>query len=180
MYEYKARVELNDDLVHAYSIREWEEIFSAEGLIDTEDLPLSYAKVAELLALEVIAGSEIFLSLYAKGSGNEPTFSSDVDYYQTDKGPARSLQVKPVVDPGTTTGVHPGATADWVMVEPDACFRPDCNFHEVRHVHKVADSAEKAALDPGEKAVRALEHSMRLAMQDPEEQERWRPGRPIF
>lgn len=50
MYVIKIRIHMPEDIVHKYSLHEWEDLLLAEGQIKKEDLPLSYAFVARYLA----------------------------------------------------------------------------------------------------------------------------------
>jgi len=50
MYEFKVAVEINDDAVHRYSLLEWEELMLQHGDIELDEAPLSYSKVAQVLA----------------------------------------------------------------------------------------------------------------------------------
>jgi len=52
MYRHTIVVEVEDDIIHAHSIPEWEKIFLELGIIQRDELPLSYGRVAEILAEE--------------------------------------------------------------------------------------------------------------------------------
>ena len=51
MYRHQITIELSDDAVHRYSIMEWETILLADGIIERDELPLSYGRVAEIMAV---------------------------------------------------------------------------------------------------------------------------------
>lgn len=53
MYKHQITIELLDDVVHRYSIMEWESILLANDSIQHEELPLSYGRIAEILAVEL-------------------------------------------------------------------------------------------------------------------------------
>lgn len=52
MYKHTIEVTLDDELVHKYSIMEWEELLLGRSVIQRDELPLSYGRIAEILAEE--------------------------------------------------------------------------------------------------------------------------------
>lgn len=52
MYRHEIIIEIEDDIVHAHSIQEWEELLLHAGVIQRDELPLSYGRIAEILAEE--------------------------------------------------------------------------------------------------------------------------------
>lgn len=52
MYRHEIKVEIEDNVVHAHSIPEWEELLLHAGVIQRDEVPLSYGRIAEILAEE--------------------------------------------------------------------------------------------------------------------------------
>ena len=52
MYRHTITIEIQDSIVHHHSIQEWEDIFLHAGVIQRDELPLSYGRIAEILAEE--------------------------------------------------------------------------------------------------------------------------------
>lgn len=52
MYRHEIKVEIEDDIVHAHSIQEWEDLLLHAGVIQRDEVPLSYGRIAEILAEE--------------------------------------------------------------------------------------------------------------------------------
>jgi hypothetical protein len=52
MYTHKITIQVPDEIVHRYSILEWEEHLLANGVVHPDERPLSYGRIAEVLAVE--------------------------------------------------------------------------------------------------------------------------------
>jgi hypothetical protein len=53
VYRHEIKIEMPDDIVHKYSIMEWETILLADAIITRDQLPLSYGAIAEIIAVEL-------------------------------------------------------------------------------------------------------------------------------
>jgi hypothetical protein len=54
MYEHGISVAIKDEAVERYSLLEWERILVDAGVAHPDELPLSYSRIAELLAWELM------------------------------------------------------------------------------------------------------------------------------
>lgn len=106
MYKHQITIEVSDDVVHRYSIMEWETILLSDGIIDRDELPLSYGRIAEILA------EQLYKYRYFQGvTGDDwkmredTTYTNDAGYTVGTKVPlgakTTAALMMPVPEPGT-------------------------------------------------------------------------------
>jgi hypothetical protein len=99
VYKHTITVTLDDDVVHRYSIMEWETLLLRTSAIHQDELPLSYGRIAEVLAVEYRRyGMAYFCHEYGAATHNtngslvkEATETT----YTDDKGFSIGTRVKP-------------------------------------------------------------------------------------
>lgn len=100
MYKHQITVELSDDVVHHYSIMEWEAILLRTTAVHQDDLPLSYGRIAEVLAEEYHKyGGHYFSHEYGNGEAiglmvKEATETT----YTNVNGFTTNVKMRPVTD----------------------------------------------------------------------------------
>lgn len=106
MYKHQITIEVDDNVVHRYSIIEWETILLSDGVIDRDELPLSYGRIAEILA------EQLYKYRYFQGVNStdwkmkeDTTYTNDAGYAVGTKVPlgakTTAALMMAVPEPGT-------------------------------------------------------------------------------